>query len=113
MEKQLSYLNQLDIQRIQEENDSMTVKRKNLFTALYYVIGKQQQSFACFRFGECFQNPDRFIMILQHPLFGIFDAAICFGKINQQVYILYSKVFFIYDTKAMVYFFFPTRLQRV
>lgn len=29
MEKQLSYLNQLDIQRIQEENDSMTVKRKN------------------------------------------------------------------------------------
>ena len=47
MEKQLSYLNQLDIQRIQEENDSMTVKRKNLFTAFYDVIGKQQQTFAC------------------------------------------------------------------
>ena len=44
MEKQLSYLNQLDIQRIQEENDSMTVKRKNLFTAFYDVIGKQRAS---------------------------------------------------------------------
>ena len=113
MEKQLSYLNQLDIQRIQEENDSMTVKRKNLFTAFYDVIGKQQQTFACFRFRKCHQNLDRFVMIYLHTLFSIFDSPVRFRKINQQIYILCGKVFFIYDMKAMFCLFSPTRLQRV
>ena len=38
MKKQLSCSYQIDIQRIQEENDSMTVE--NLFATLYDVVGK-------------------------------------------------------------------------
>ena len=113
MEKQLSYLNKLDIQIIQEENDSMTVKRKNLFTAFYDVIGKQQQTFACFRFRKCHQNLDRFVMIYLHTLFSIFDSPVRFRKINQQFYILCGKDILIFDMKAMFCLFSPTRLQRV
>lgn len=52
-------------------------------------------------------------MIYLHTLFSIFDSPVRFRKINQQIYILCGKVFFIYDMKAMFCLFSPTRLQRV